>query len=143
MGCGDKVQTGQPSPYSGADRKTPVSIAETARRMDAQKREQVLVDKIFGVPNTIGGGIGGSLLRPAVKVEMPRGMVVIEREPSQPAPLPPVRNVQLNLPPNVARALRHLLQHGVSSNYSSVINPGSVYGMVLAPLAKSLEIVQL
>lgn len=124
----------QPSPYSGAT----ASMGE-ARRMDAQKREQAMVDKIFGVP----AGIPGSLLRPPVKMEIKPGMVIIEREPAQPAPLPPVRNVQLNLPRNVATALKHLLQYGVSDSYTSVIDPGSLYGKALAPLAQALETVQL
>lgn len=84
---------------------------------------------------------GASIAETAVKVEIPRGIVVIEREPAQPAPLPPVRNVQLNLSPSTARALEYLLAN--SFNYNAAIQRNSVYHQDLMPLIQSMAVTKI
>lgn len=118
MGCGDKVTLGgglglgttagkQPGPYSDSS-----LLRRAIDATNIMKKEEAA---IFGASKAVPERERGTRL-------------VIEREPAQPAPLPPIKNIQLNVSVHEFEALRFLLQNAVRTDgRNGVINKGSAF----------------
>lgn len=100
MGCGDKVTLG------GG-----LGLGTTAEKQPGPYSDSI---KTYAIPKTNRPDRGTRL--------------VIEREPAQPAPLPPIKNIQLNVSVHEFEALRFLLQNAVRTDgRNGVINKGSAF----------------